>query len=447
MAEPAEKRTSIFAAEEIDAARDLRNTLLFVGILVVGLAAMILAASPNVIALQIPPLQLSLVALTAVLIAFGGIIALQSGLPVRTLSWTVLVAYTLIVSITVHYTGGPLTPVPALYLLVTVGASFLLGRRGATLIALLGVACYALILALEYTGVLPMIQIWRLSFSPRERGSLLIINWLALTIPTLVTAQLAGTLAERLKQTNLHLRESERLRDTLTHMVVHDLRNPLTGLLGWLDLLQSVTGPQMTESQRQLLDNARHSGHILLEMVGELLDISKMEAGKLALNLKPVDLCGLLEEGVATVRALAELEGLTVTVEACAPQGQNIPCDSQLIGRVIVNLLSNAIKHTPPGGQIALKVQPHADDTIRVSVTDTGEGIPPQYQQLIFEKFGQVQLPGQERRGTGLGLTFCKLAVEAHGGRIWVESQVGQGSTFSFTLPLAREAAAVRRET
>ena len=172
MAEPDAKRTSIFAAEEIDAARDLRNTLLFVGILVVGLAAMILAASPHVMALQIPPLQLSLVALTAVLIAFGGIIALQSGLPVRPLSWTVLVAYTLIVSITVHYTGGPLTPVPALYLLVTVGASFLLGRRGATLIALLGVACYALILALEYTGVLPMIQIWRLSFSPRERGSL-----------------------------------------------------------------------------------------------------------------------------------------------------------------------------------------------------------------------------------------------------------------------------------
>ncbi len=433
---PAKSSTPVIDSEE---ARDLRNTLIFAGILVAGLGLMILASSPNIANLSIPPLELGLVALTAELVTVAGIAALQFNIPVRSISWAALVIYTILASFTVHYTGGPLTPIPALYLLIAVGASFLLGWRGATVMGILGISCYALVLYLEYSGVLKMVQIWRISFSASERGSLLIINWFALAIPTLVTSQLAGTLAERLKATNASLRESERLRDNLTHMVVHDLRNPLTGLLGWLDILQTVLTNQITPEQGRLLENARRSGHVLLGLVSELLDINKMEAGKLTLHLQSTDFCVLIDETVESLRGSAELEKLTLEVEACEDVMHQVPCDRALMSRVLVNLISNAIKHTPPGGQIKVTARAGENDMVVVSVTDNGIGIASQHQKRIFEKFGQVEVPGQERRGTGLGLTFCKLAVETHNGQIWVDSQVGKGSTFSFTLPLIVE--------
>jgi signal transduction histidine kinase len=111
-------------------------------------------------------------------------------------------------------------------------------------------------------------------------------------------------------------------------------------------------------------------------------------------------------------------------------------CDRQLIRRVMTNLLSNAIKHTPAGGTITLGVRNRANNTIEVCVADTGNGIAPEFHRRIFEKFGQISQQGSERHGTGLGLTFCKIAVEAHGGHIWVESQLGRGSSFFFTVPV-----------
>jgi signal transduction histidine kinase len=375
------------------------------------------------------------VALASIAVTMGGLFALQRQYPVRTIAWVVLIGYTVLVSLAVHYTGGPLTPFPAVYLVIVLAASFLLGRRGATVIALLSITCYALILYLEYIGVLSMVQIWRIAFSPRERGPLLIINWITLTIPTLVTAQLAGTLAERLKETNRHLRESERLRQNLSDMIVHDLRNPLTSLMGGLDVMQMTMGERMTPDQIRMLENAQHSGHALLNLVGELLDISKMEAGQFKLDLEPTNVHRLLEENARSVRALAQLDEQTVeTVEA---QVDTVTCDRQLITRVVANLVSNAMKHTPAGGTIILAATQQPDEgLVTISVTDTGVGIPAEYLDSIFDKFSQVDKPGNVRQGTGLGLTFCKMAVEAHGGRIWVESEVGKGSTFAFSLPL-----------
>jgi signal transduction histidine kinase len=428
-------KSKVFAPEEIDEKRDLRNALLAGGLATLALGTMILASGPipGLKLLEIPTLEITLVALAAAIVTIIGQAAIDY-LPVRRVAWASLMVYTVIITLAIHFTGGPLTPMPALYLLVAAGASFLLGRRGAMVVALFGIFCYALVLILEYLGVLPMVAIWRLSFTPSTRGPLLVVNWLAVAIPTISVAQLTGILATRLRSTNVSLRESERLRESLTNMVVHDLRNPLTALLGGLDILRLTLGEQMSDDQKRMLENARRSGHTLLGMVGELLDLAKMEAGKLNLNVKPNDLCTLISESIDLTRSLVEIEELEIRTMLC-DDVKSVPCDRQLISRVVANLMSNAIKHTPPGGTISI-VARQRGNAAAVSVSDTGPGIPPEYQERIFEKFGQVEQPGKERRGTGLGLTFCRMAVEAHGGRIWVESEVGHGSTFHFTLPM-----------
>ncbi len=426
----------MFASEERDERRDLRNTLLAAGLCAIGFGALVFASGPVPVinVLNIPTFENSVLLLLAGLITLVGLGALRAKWPVRPVAWITLVAYTFVISLVVHYSGGPLTPMPALYLLVVVAASFLLGHLGATVIAVLSALCYAAILYLEYTGVLRMVLIWRLTFDPHERGVLLIVNWLAIAIPALLTSQLAGTLAARLKWTNFHLRQSEQQREDLTGMLVHDLRNPLSALMAGLDILRLTLAKELSAEQMNVLDISRRSGYVLLGMVGELLDISKMEAGKLALNIQPVDLNQLITEIVDAERALADSEKVEFRL-ALSDEVKQVPCDRQLVSRVILNLLSNAIKYTPPDGAITVTTR-KADSSIVVEVADTGSGIPREHQKRIFEKFGQVDRPGQERRGTGLGLPFCRMAVEAHGGQIWVESQVGQGSTFFFKLPL-----------
>ncbi len=429
-------RKKFFEPGDTDEVHDLRSTFYFAGLLILGLGALILASSDRIVALQIPPTELGLVVIAALTVTMSGLIALQQNVPPRVISWIALSLYTIILSFAVHYTGGPLTPFPAVYLVIVLGASFLLGRAGATFIAFVSVICYAMILYLEYTGILPMVQIWQMEFVPGQRGALLVINWITLSIPTLITSQLAGTLAERLKRTNVSLRESERLRDNLSHMIVHDLRNPITALLGGLDILRMTLVDQMNKDQKRLLENARRSGHVLVGLVGEILDINKMEAGKFHLDIESVNLCELIEESVEGNRALADIEGITLQIETCSAAG-SVPCDRAFISRVLANLLSNAIKYTPSGGRITVEARhnPHTK-MVRVNVRDTGPGIPPDYQKTIFEKFGQVRNSGAKRQGTGLGLTFCKMAVEQHGGEIGVESKMGEGSVFYFTLPL-----------
>jgi len=231
-------------------------------------------------------------------------------------------------------------------------------------------------------------------------------------------------------QTHLQLRRLEKLRDDLTHMVVHDLRNPLTVICGFLDILEFHEAQKLSASTQTLVTVARRSAEDLLNMIGSILDVSKMGAGEMKLQREPCDLGALLRAVLATTQPLPG--NRTVTLDA--PESSlTITADVGLIRRVFQNLLSNALKYTPAGGDVRIVVTPSPSE-VRVAVTDTGPGIAPEYHQRIFEKFGQVE-DRKNRLGTGLGLTFCKLAVEAHGGRIGVESAVGQGSTFWLALP------------
>lgn len=231
-------------------------------------------------------------------------------------------------------------------------------------------------------------------------------------------------------QTHLRLRRLEKLRDDLAHMVVHDLRNPLTGICGFLEFLEDEEFQNLSASAQKLVALARRSAAELLNMIGSILDVSKMGAGAMKLQLEPCDLAAFLRDLLATMQPLSGNRTVTLDVPASP---LSVTADAGLIRRVLQNLLSNAFRYTPSGGDVRIAVAPSPSD-IRITVTDAGPGIAPEYHQRIFEKFGQVE-DLKNRLGTGLGLTFCKMAVEAHGGHIGIESEVGKGSTFWFTLP------------
>jgi signal transduction histidine kinase len=174
-------------------------------------------------------------------------------------------------------------------------------------------------------------------------------------------------------------------------------------------------------------------------MVNELLDISKLESGQLVLHPENVRAESLLKDIAARLNALAEINNITLEISV-APDLPQLDVDIEFIGRVLHNLLDNAIKFTPDDGLVRLwaRVDPERDPAaMLVGVTDTGPGIPPEEQHRVFEKFQQTSVTGR-RVGTGLGLPFCKLAVEAHGGEILVESEVGKGSSFIMRLPTAK---------
>jgi PAS domain S-box-containing protein len=231
-------------------------------------------------------------------------------------------------------------------------------------------------------------------------------------------------------------KRAEDLRDDLTGMIVHDLRTPLTSLLSGLQALRML-GSHGTAEQ-EILDNAIGGGETLLGMIGDLLDISKFEAGSFALDRKPVPPAVPIERAMAQAAPLAQANGLRVArhvAEGLPP----VSADAELLRRALLNLLGNALKFTPRGGIVTVSAAFDAGERAVVfAVGDTGEGIPAHQVRRIFDKFGQVEARKAGRRmSTGLGLTFCKLAVEAHGGRIWVESKLGKGSRFLFTIPIA----------
>jgi len=267
--------------------------------------------------------------------------------------------------------------------------------------------------------------------------------------PTLLRARVGASLREKrardrdlrytaeLAESYQRLQDLERLRDDLTHMIVHDLRTPLTSLLSGLQTVPLVG--DLNETQTEMVEIAVDGGQTLLGMINNLLDVEKMEQESVPLDLAPLTAAGLIERATAQVAMLAQVNGLTLVQQA--PLG--LPPffgDEDKLRRTLVNLLGNAIKFTPAGGTITAAAGVDDADML-FSVRDTGEGIPPEAFERIFEKFGQVESRKAGRKmSTGLGLTFCKLAVEAHGGRIWVESGPGRGSAFFFTLPRGLEA-------
>lgn len=255
--------------------------------------------------------------------------------------------------------------------------------------------------------------------SPQQQDALRALSRLAM-------AQL------ELRRTLKQLRELQTLRDNLTQMIVHDLRTPLTSLLGGLQVME-----MSNELNEELLAISIHGGKTLLGMINDLLDIEKLEDGSLKLEYSSLDAGGLVSQAFEQVAVLADGREI-VLMSDIAPALPIVNADAGKLLRTLVNLLGNAIKFTPAGGSVILSVRREEGDTgLLFAVRDTGEGIPADAMERIFEKFGQVESRQSGRTmSTGLGLSFCKMVVEAHRGCIWVESVMGSGSTFFFRIPV-----------
>lgn len=228
-----------------------------------------------------------------------------------------------------------------------------------------------------------------------------------------------------------------RLRDEMTHMLIHDLRAPLSVLISSLDTLDMALAEGRPEMSGELLLMARHGSSRLFLLINTLLDINKLEGGQMLLVREPGTVEALLHEASGRLAPAAELAHIQLKVEVAAGLPV-VNLDHELLGRALINLLDNALKFTPDHGQVRLwaKIDP-ATEALLIGVTDSGPGIPVEAQARLFKKFQPVTSVEGRRRGTGLGLAFCKLAVEAHGGRIWAESEIGQGATFVMSLPTA----------
>jgi GAF domain-containing protein len=214
----------------------------------------------------------------------------------------------------------------------------------------------------------------------------------------------------------------------------HELRTPLNAIIGFSEVLTDRMFGELNEKQEEYLKDIYASGTHLLSLINDILDLSKIEAGRMELELTDFDLPTALDNALMLVRERAQRRSLMLHKDVDAGVGQ-IQGDERKIRQVVLNLLSNAIKFTPEGGRIELAAVPK-DGCVEVSVSDTGVGIAPEDQEKVFEEFRQVGTAAKKVEGTGLGLTLCRKFVELHGGKIWVKSQLGAGSTFTFTIPV-----------
>jgi len=218
----------------------------------------------------------------------------------------------------------------------------------------------------------------------------------------------------------------------------HELRTPLNAIIGFADVLGQRMFGELNERQAEYTQDIRTSGQHLLTLINDILDLSKVEAGKMELSLADFSLASALSNGVTMVRERAANHG--IGIELNSDSVDVISADERKVKQIIFNLLSNAVKFTPDGGTITV-TSGQENGHVRVSIRDTGRGIAPEDRERIFEEFRQARGSSDGSEGTGLGLSLTKALVELHHGRISVESEVGRGSTFTFTLPLAQPAA------
>jgi len=216
----------------------------------------------------------------------------------------------------------------------------------------------------------------------------------------------------------------------------HELRTPLNAIIGFSEVLSEKMFGELNEKQEEYSKDIHASGQHLLSLINDILDLSKIEAGRMELELSDFHLPTALDSALTLVRERAGRRSIALHTNIDNRLGQ-IQADERKVRQVVLNLLSNAIKFTPEGGRIELRATPQ-DGLVEVSVSDTGVGIAPEDQEAVFEEFRQVGTADKKVEGTGLGLTLCRKFVELHGGRIWVKSELGVGSTFTFTIPVHR---------
>jgi len=248
------------------------------------------------------------------------------------------------------------------------------------------------------------------------------------------TRELAATNQE-LEERNRLIERADRLKSEFLASMSHELRTPLHTIIGFSELLaEELEGP-LNDKQKRFVTHINRDSLHLLELINDVLDLSKIEAGKLELRREVFDIRAAVEEVLSSIRPQGAAKSQSIKVRI-----EDLPAfhaDRTRVKQILLNLLSNAVKFTPEGGSIVIEAK-LIDGAAQVSVIDTGIGIPVEEQQSVFDKFYQVgQTTKGVREGTGLGLAITHRLVHEHGGKIWVASQVGKGSRFSFTIPLS----------
>jgi signal transduction histidine kinase len=253
--------------------------------------------------------------------------------------------------------------------------------------------------------------------------------------------ELNRTLEDRIRQrtaeieaVNIELREATHHKSEFLANMSHELRTPLNAIIGFSEVLLDPTLKVSEEDQIQFLTDVLSSGKHLLGLINEILDLAKIEAGKMELQVEPSLLSDILNAVQNTMRSLAVKKAIELKFES-DPLPEPFPIDGARVKQVLLNLVGNAVKFTPEGGRVWVRASSE-DGAVRVEVGDTGPGIPVEDQERIFLEFQQAGGDAGKPQGTGLGLALAKKFIEMHGGRIWLESEVGKGSRFFFTLPI-----------
>jgi signal transduction histidine kinase len=217
----------------------------------------------------------------------------------------------------------------------------------------------------------------------------------------------------------------------------HELRTPLNAIIGFSEVLLERLFGELNEKQDNYLKDIHSSGRHLLSLINDILDLSKVEAGRMELDLTTFDLPSAISNAMTLIRERAQRHAIALALDADPALGEAV-ADERKFKQILLNLLTNAVKFTPDGGRVEVSARRDADDIV-VAVHDTGIGIAAEDQAAVFEEFRQVgRHYTNKQEGTGLGLALTRKFVELHGGRIWLESEPGKGSTFTFTIPIKR---------
>jgi signal transduction histidine kinase/ActR/RegA family two-component response regulator len=253
-------------------------------------------------------------------------------------------------------------------------------------------------------------------------------------------ALLNAQLFRELEQRSAELEVASRHKSEFLASMSHELRTPLNAVLGFSEVLLEQMFGEINERQEEYLRDIHGSGQHLLELLNEILDLSKVEAGQMQLEYTTFELAPVLHQAAAMLRERATMKGIDVDVSVDENVGE-VEADELRLKQVVLNLLTNAVKFTGEGGSVVVRATRSGPDTVSITVTDTGIGVPPEDRERIFESFQQGGRGASREEGTGLGLTLSRRIVELAGGSLWVESDMGVGSTFGFSLPTGRRVA------
>jgi GAF domain-containing protein len=305
------------------------------------------------------------------------------------------------------------------------------GTKVRPLVARLGYRSVLAVPLLREGRIMGALTVWRKqagSFSPE------VVQLLQTFATQSALAIQNARLFREIEDKSRQIEAANRHKSEFLANMSHELRTPLNAIIGFSEVLGEKMFGELNEKQAEYTDDILSSGRHLLSLINEILDLSKVEAGRMELELATFDLPLAIDNARTFVRERATKHGINLDVTVDERLGDFVG-DERKIKQVLLNLLSNAVKFTPEGGRIGINAR-RADGSVEISVSDTGIGIAPEDQPKIFEEFRQVGSDyAHKTEGTGLGLTLAKKFVELHGGKIWVESEVGKGSTFSFTLP------------